>query len=87
LGGDGKHAIVSEAAGDCRSMEQHGGGDRALSSARQWSRMIVDGRGSTEAIVGRRSDRVKSHEDHHPGQYVSRNHGRASYHVESASSL
>jgi hypothetical protein len=55
-------------------------GDRALSSTRWWMRMIVDGRGGAEVRCR------ESHEDRRPGEYVSRSHGRASSHVESASS-
>jgi hypothetical protein len=33
---------------DRRSVEQHGGGDRALSSGRRQIRMIVDERGDAE---------------------------------------
>jgi hypothetical protein len=58
-------------------VEKHGGGDRALSSARRWTRMIVDGRGDAEVRCW------ESHEDRCPGEYMSRSHGRASSHVES----
>jgi hypothetical protein len=44
-----------------RSVEQHGGGDRALSSARRSTRMIVDGRGGAEVRCW------ESYEDHRPG--------------------
>jgi hypothetical protein len=67
-----EYAGVRKAACDRRSVEQHGGGDRALSSARRWTRMIVDGRGGAEVWCW------ESHEDHRPGEYVSRGHGRAS---------
>jgi hypothetical protein len=43
--------------------------------------MIVDGIGGAEVRC------QKSHEDHRPGEYDSRSHGRTSWHVESASSL
>jgi hypothetical protein len=65
---------------DRRSVEQHGGGDRALSSGRRRTRMIVDGRGGAEVRCR------ESHEDRRPGEYVSRSDGRTSCHVESASS-
>jgi hypothetical protein len=42
--------------------------------------MIVDGRGGVEVRC------QESHEDSHPGEYVSRSHGRASSHIESSSS-
>jgi hypothetical protein len=51
-----------------------------LPSARRWTRMIVDGRGAAEVRCW------ESHEDRRPGEYVSRSHGRASLHIESASS-
>jgi hypothetical protein len=33
-------------------MERHGEGDRALSLARWWTRMIIDGRGGAECGAG-----------------------------------
>jgi hypothetical protein len=63
---------MGDTTGDRRSVEQHGRGDRALSSARWWMRMIVDGRGGAEVRC------QESHEDHRPGEYVSRGHGQAS---------
>jgi hypothetical protein len=42
--------------------------------------MIVDRRGGAEMRCR------ESHEDRRPREYVSRSHGRASLHVESASS-
>jgi hypothetical protein len=51
LGGDDKHAIMGEAAGDRRLVERHGRGTTVLSSAR-WRRwMIVDGRGGARCLV------------------------------------
>jgi hypothetical protein len=38
-----------------------------LSSARRWTRMIVDGRGGAEVRCW------ESHKDYRPGEYVSRN--------------
>jgi hypothetical protein len=66
-------------SGDRRSVEQHGGGDQTLSSGRRWTRMIVDGRGGAEVRCR------ESHEDRRPGEYMSKSHGRAISHVESAS--
>jgi hypothetical protein len=43
--------------------------------------MIVDERGGAEVRCR------ESHEDRRPGEYVPRSHGRASSHVELASSL
>jgi hypothetical protein len=43
--------------------------------------MIVDGRGDAEVRCR------ESHEDYCPREYMSRSHGRASSHVESALSL
>jgi hypothetical protein len=63
-----------------RSVEQHGGGDRALSSERRWTRMIVDGRGGAKVRCR------ESHENRRSGEYVSRSDGRTTWHVESASS-
>jgi hypothetical protein len=40
---------MGEAAGDHRSVEQHGGGNRVLSSARWWRWIIVHGSGAAEA--------------------------------------
>jgi hypothetical protein len=40
--------------------------------------MIVDGRGGAEVRCR------ESHQNHRPGEYVSRSHGRASWHVESS---
>jgi hypothetical protein len=51
-----------------------------LSSARRWTRMIVDGRDGAKVRCW------ESHEDRRLGEYVSRSHGRASSHVESVSS-
>jgi hypothetical protein len=70
---------MGDTAGDHRSVEKHGGGDRTLSSARQWTRMIVEGRGGAEVRCR------ESHEDLRPRKYMSRSHGHASLHVESAS--
>jgi hypothetical protein len=42
--------------------------------------MIVDGRGGVEVRC------QDSHEDRRSGEYVSRSHGRAAWHVELASS-
>jgi hypothetical protein len=41
--------------------------------------MIIDGRGGAKVRCR------ESHEDRRPGEYVSKSHGRASSHVESAS--
>jgi hypothetical protein len=71
---------MGDIAGDRRSVEQHGGGDKTLSSGRRWTRMIVDGRGGAEVRCR------ESHEDRRPREYVSRSHGRVSSHIESASS-
>jgi hypothetical protein len=40
--------------------------------------MIVDGRDGSEVWCR------ESHEDHRPGEYASKDHGRASWHVESS---
>jgi hypothetical protein len=73
---------MGDTAGDRRSVEQHGGGDRALSSARRWTTMIVDGRGGVEVRCR------ESCQDRRPGEFEeSMSQVRASWHVESASSL
>jgi hypothetical protein len=57
-------------------------GDRALSSWRRWTRMIVDGRGGAEVRCR------ESRQDHRPGELEeSKSQVRASWHVESGSSL
>jgi hypothetical protein len=61
------------------TVEQHGGGGMVLLSASWWMKMIVDGKGGAEVRCR------ESHEDHRPREYVSRSHGRASWHVETAS--
>jgi hypothetical protein len=46
------------------TVEQHGGGSMALSSARWWTKMIIDGRGGAEVR------RWESRQDHRPGECV-----------------
>jgi hypothetical protein len=55
-------------------------GDRASSSWRRWTRIIVDGRGGAEVRCR------ESHEDHCPREHMSRIHGCASWHIVSVSS-
>jgi hypothetical protein len=73
---------MGDTAGDRCSVEQHGGGDMALSSARQWTRIIVDERGGAKVRCR------ESRQDRHLGEFEeSKSQVRASCHVESASSL
>jgi hypothetical protein len=68
--------------GDRRSVERHGGGNRVLLSASRWWCMIIDWKGGAEVRPW------ESRQERCPGEFeVSKSQVRASWHVESASSL